>query len=135
MIGALSTYARFTGIEQRAHFVDLARALADLYRIPRLTYICADAVEGDWSGFDAIYLYNPFQEQLYDRPIIDDSVERSSEKYSFYVKAVRERLAGAKVGARVVTYHGFGGIAPSGYDLSGRDFCGTGYLELFVKKS
>lgn len=50
-----------------------------------------------------------------------------------YVLAVRRRLADARIGTRVVTYHGFGGAAPAGYDLLSEEAFGSDRVELWQK--
>jgi len=47
---------------------------------------------------------------------------------------VTEQLAVAKVGTRVVTYHGFGAPLPTGYALTTEEACGTDRLQLWIKE-
>ena len=46
---------------------------------------------------------------------------------------VRQRLAQARSGTRVVTYHGFGAEPPEGYVLKADEACGSDRLQLWVK--
>jgi len=49
------------------------------------------------------------------------------------VLAAEQLLGRARVGTRVVTYHGFGGVMPDSYRLALRERCYSGLLELWVK--
>ena len=42
---------------------------------------------------------------------------------------MKTQLALARVGTRVVTYHGFGGEMPAGYEVVSRDYCGTDWID------
>lgn len=121
LVGALVTAGSFHGVEQRAALVEAAQATARLLHEPRACFVHGDALAVAWSGFDAVYLYNPFA----DRP---DALDAS-------VRAVQERLEAARPGTRVATYHGFGGAMPPAYR---RDFAGEGKLaglELWTRTS
>lgn len=111
--------ATFVGVELRPHFVKLARKLATRAEVANVEFIRADALELDWSAFDAFYLYNPFGEQLHDdgQLVLDRKLARDPANFVEYVTGVRQRLASARIGTRVVTYHGFGAPVPYGYDL------------------
>lgn len=112
--------ATFVGVELRLHLVRLARKLAARVKVGNVTFIHADAMDLDWSAYDAFYLYNPFAEQLYaadDRLVLDRSLRCDPENFVDYVTGVRRRLSSARIGTRVVTYHGFGAPLPYGYEL------------------
>src|SRR5258706_11599068 len=64
IIGALTTRAEFTGIEQRAHLVEVARTLTLQHHIPRTDFVHGQMEDLDWSEFDGIYFFNPFHEHL-----------------------------------------------------------------------
>jgi hypothetical protein len=126
--------AWFVGVERRSHLVAVAGAIVRQLAIANVSVVHGDALEVDWSGFDAFYLFNPFGEHLGDgTPPLDDRIELHPEYYAFYVRAVRERLAAAAAGSRVVTYHGFGCRPPPGYALTAREAIGTDCLELWIK--
>jgi predicted RNA methylase len=134
LVGALTSPARFTGIEQRGPLVYLARAVAREYGVSRARYLHGDMRALDWQQFDAFYLFNPFAEnQSLPRDHIDDAVELSPERYERDVLFVAEQLALAPVGTRVVTYHGFGAEMPVGYQRRVHEPVGSGALELWVR--
>jgi SAM-dependent methyltransferase len=109
VIGALTTAGRFTGVEQRARLVEVARALVRAGRIPRCAFKHGNATDLDWNGYDGIYLYNPFAEHLITSARQDDSIRYGLDTYRLYVERVEYMFANLRPGVRVVTYHGFGG--------------------------
>jgi SAM-dependent methyltransferase len=134
VVGALATGAPFTGIEHRPHLVDLARQQATEWQVSGVRFIHARSHLVSWSDFDAFYFYNPFQEGVFSRyEQLDDTVELSRQRFRFDVEAAQCLLRVAKVGTRVVTYHGLGGSIPAGYTLLASERCGTDRLQLWVK--
>jgi len=110
-----------------------ARIAADL-QIDNVSFIHADALELDWSRFDAFYFYNPFAEQLFEAAfVLDTSITLDPVNFLLYVTAVRQRLAHARLGTRVVTYHGFGAPPPPGYELIRQEASGSDRVELWIK--
>ncbi len=118
IVGALTTGASFVGVERRPHLVDVARAAAARCGVRRVRFSRANIVDFDFSGFDGFYLFNPFFEQLGDRSVlpIDGEVVRSRSLYRRYVKTIQEKLATARPGTAVVTFYGFGGNLPDGFE-------------------
>lgn len=124
----------FVGVELRPHLVRVARKLATRMSIANATFLDGDAFELDWSEYDAFYFYNPFAEQLTGKTFaLDSKMELMPSKFIRYVTATRERLARARVGTRVVTYHSFGAPAPTGYELVETCPAGTDRLELWIR--
>lgn len=136
LVGALTTHATFVGIEQRENLIDVARQTAQRYDVVRARFRHGNMMDLDWSEFDGFYLFNPFQEHIFDSITpISGAIERSAQHYRDYVVATYVRLLSARVGTRVATYHGFGGTVPEGYQLLSRDAVGTGSLEVWEKKA
>lgn len=134
LVGGLTTTGSFYGIEQREKLALCARSLAEGHRLERVQFLSGDLKEVDWSRFDAFYLYNPFNENLYPNEIrIDGSVELSERRYVQVIRAVQARLHVLPAGTRVVTYHGFGGEMPPGYAMIFEEPRGEDYLRLWVK--
>lgn len=128
--------AQFVGIERRRHLVRVANAMARRLEVTNVLFTHGDLIEIDWASFDAFYLYNPFAEHLRaDGPILDRTLELDPECFLFYIHEVRQRLADARDGTRVVAYHGFGASPPPGYVLSAEEPAGTDRLELWIKTS
>jgi len=115
LVGALSTPASFEGLELRRDLVTLARETARTHNIERVRFRLGDALEFDWSGYDGVYLYNPFYESLDLSIRIDSRVDLSRARYERSVEATRERLGELRLGARVALYYGFGGEMPEGF--------------------
>lgn len=90
-------------------------------------------VDLDWTKFDAIYLFNPFFENVLSLASIDDTVPLGFERYKTYVNVVRRKLRDLPVGVRVATYHGFGGTFPDCYELKLRERIGSDCLKVWVK--
>jgi SAM-dependent methyltransferase len=128
------TTCTFVGVEIRPHLVKLARKLAARLDVSNATFIEGDALALEWSAYDAIYFYNPFGEHLHDRAfVLDRSLEVDPSRFIEYVMAARSRLAAARLGTRVVTYHSLGAPFPVGYDLVESHPIGTDRLELWIK--
>lgn len=133
IVGALISSGRFYGIEQRKHYVDLANSLVDHYKLARTTFFNGNFEEIDWTAYDAVYLFNPFQENKTPEQRLDDSVPLSRDLYREYVTAAFEKLESLRKGARVVTYHGFGGAFPESYERKISEWCYRGPIELWIK--
>jgi SAM-dependent methyltransferase len=135
IVGALTTSLSFTGVERRRFLVDAARAAAARFRAPRVRFCQGNVVDFDFSGHDGFYLFNPFFEQVGRRvPPIDAEVGHSEDLYRLYVTAVERKLASARPGTAVVTYHGFGGDLPDEYDEVHTEETGDGDLTLWKKR-
>jgi SAM-dependent methyltransferase len=127
--------ARFVGVEFRKHLFRIASHLARELGLPNVQFVHANAFDLDWSAYDAFYFYNPFAEQLLeDGFVLDHSITLGPMNFLSYIMAVRQRLGQARIGTRVVTYHGFGGPPPDGYELSlGEETIGAADVELWIK--
>ncbi len=134
IVGALTSKGNFLGVERRVALVREARELSHAFGIPRVKFVCQEMGTLDWSGFDAIYLYNPFQENIDQTAQIDESFELTEEHYSDFVRTTQEKLAQTRLGTRVVTFHGFGGKFPAGYENTVREPWSGDFLELWVKR-
>ena len=133
LVGALTTGAAFYGIEQRPGLVDIARETARAHGVRRVTFAAGNMTRLNWAEFDGFYLFNPFTEHRAPRGWqIDDSIKLRPHYTSRYVRAVFDKLRDTRRGARVVTYHGFGGEMPPEYSLQVRQLIGTDALELWV---
>lgn len=126
--------SHFVGVEFREKLVTVATRLAHDLALSNVEFVHANAFDLDWAKFDSFYFFNPFAEQLYSGFLyIDHSIAFDPANYVTYVFAVRRRLAAARIGTRVVTYHGFGGAAPAGYDLISEQAYGSDRVELWQK--
>ncbi len=131
LVGALTTAGVWQGIEADRVLVDAATGAALVLGVDgRAAFAHGDAASIDWSPFDALYFFNPFASELEDGD--GDPIARWSD-FGARVKDTQERLVCARPGTRVVTYHGFGGEMPSGFELISRERAGTDDLALWIR--
>lgn len=110
-IGALSGAGLWCGVEHHAPLVSTATRLARLLGVSdRTRFVEGDVFSIDWSEYDALYFYNPFELTLFD--YLDANPSRVLD-----VARVQERLAALPNLTRVVTFHGFGGVMPPSFGL------------------
>jgi SAM-dependent methyltransferase len=125
----------FVGVEIRSHLVKRARKLAARALTANAVFIEGDAMELDWSAYDAFYFYNPFAEHLHAKDLVlDGTLAVDPSRFDTYVTAVHERLSSTRIGVRVVTYHSLGAAAPACYDLVESHAIGTDRLDLWIKQ-
>lgn len=133
---ALMTPCRFIGLEQRASLVDMARGLADLFDVAdRVTFLAGDFGALPAPVADAYYLYNPFGEYDFDSdryaeldvPFNDQTLARD-------LFAMTHLLSLAPAGTLVITYNGFGGALPDGYEQIAVDVQFSCALRLWRKR-
>jgi predicted RNA methylase len=115
---ALGGGCRFIGLEQRPRLVAAAARLARQFRVDdRVQFIAASLDPCTAPAADAYYLYNPFGENRFGPEAhLDEDVELGEDRYRRDVAAVEELLERVPTGTYVVTYNGFGGRVPDGYD-------------------
>lgn len=115
---ALGSPCRFVGLEQRPRLVAAARRLARMFGVEdRVQFIAGVLDPGTAPAGDAYYLFNPFGENRFGpEGHLDEDVELGEERYLRDIAAVELLLERAPVGTCVVTYNGFGGRMPFGYD-------------------
>jgi SAM-dependent methyltransferase len=113
-IGALSVHDTiWCGVEQHQPLVAAARDLARALGVTdRTTFLHGDALALDWTRYDALYLYNPFE-------LTGLGLHQfvGVETFRAEVARVEARLASLPGGVRVVTLHGFGGAMPPSFEL------------------
>ncbi len=137
LVGALSCEAHFVGVEQRVSLVRAATAAARALELSQVAFIHGDMRQVDWSGFDCVYLYNPFGELLFDAsedPVIDGKVKQSAALYEDSIRFVESRLDEMPTGTRLVTFNGFGGCVPPKYHLTQWQRFGECYLRSWTKQ-
>jgi SAM-dependent methyltransferase len=136
LVGALITPAQFVGIERRPGLVEAAEHARRRLRAERARFLCDDALNADWSAFDCIYFFNPFEEHLMPPSVrIDDSTELSQSEYVDSVDSAQTKLEALKPGTRVAHFWGYGAEMPASFTLLEREQHGTGVLEVWRKDS
>jgi SAM-dependent methyltransferase len=133
-VGALSTEAEFVGVEQRGYLVDIAKRTALRFGAARATFVHANVAGFSFEGFNGVYLYNPFYEQI-SRFLtqIDGGIDRSPRVYRHLVHSTMAKLAAMPPPVAVVTFNGFGGPMPPAYEFRGDEPAGNDQLELWIK--
>jgi SAM-dependent methyltransferase len=134
IVASAAVNANVRGIEHRPHLVEIAREAAAKLGVAA-TFEAGAIEEQDAASVDGFYFFNPFAENLCPtEDCLDATVELSSKRFHGDVDASELLLSRARVGARVVTYCGFGGDMPEGFELAMREWCLGGRLELWVKR-
>jgi SAM-dependent methyltransferase len=132
LVGTLSSTSSWWGVERDPDLVSAANRAAKFLGVEdRARFIQGDAWQLDWNQFDGFYFYNPFSSLLLN--------EHTSPfvRYGIILHNVRraeERLAKARTGTLVVTYHGFGGDMPAGYEIVLREPAGSDELILWIRR-
>ncbi|MFZ3377753.1 MAG: class I SAM-dependent methyltransferase [Chthoniobacterales bacterium] len=131
LIGALLTDGHFTGIEQRSHLAKAARQAALNQEIYNVEIIHGNVTSVSFSNYDAFYLFNPFEENMFERQKIDGAVALSATLYKKYTRYVAAELRAKPIGTRVATYAGCSHEVPTCYHCQLSGFAGR--LKLWVK--
>ncbi|HEX8279928.1 MAG TPA: class I SAM-dependent methyltransferase [Chthoniobacterales bacterium] len=130
LIAASLSNARFTGVEQRAELVATARNAAATLGLQEVEFLHANVTDVDFAGYDAFYLFNPFEENMHGYKI-DAAVPLSPELFKRYTRYVSDQLGARPFGTRVVTYMGYAEDIPACYDCEATRFGDD--LKLWVK--
>lgn len=131
MIGAATTQGRFTGVEQRGRLVRTARDLVLRHSLKNVEIIHGNITGIDFTAYDAFYLFNPFEENVFPSLRIDFEVEIAPKLYAEYTEHVQKELTKLPAGTRVITYCGDASEIPAGYDCEKTAF--DDKLKLWVK--
>jgi SAM-dependent methyltransferase len=132
-LGAVGHAGTWHGIERDPALVAVAIHTALQLEIEdRTRFDVGDALDADWRGYDSLYLYNPFESQLFG-----GGFARSVGAIGFADEVARteRRLDALVPGTRVVTFHGFGGDMPPGFALASIEDVAGGKLALWIKRS
>jgi SAM-dependent methyltransferase len=132
LVAASLTAGRFTGIEQRSDLVAVARQAANDLGITNLEFIHGNVMEIDLAEYDAFYLFNPFEENLFNGHKIDRAVPLTPALCKRYTRHVSAQLGGRPIGTRVVTYMGYADDIPACYNCEEALFGDD--LKLWIKQ-
>jgi SAM-dependent methyltransferase len=130
IVGALTTAGEFTGIERHAPLVEVAAEVARVYAVPRVRFRAGDATAVDWSGFDGVYLYNPFAADVEIDGAEGAGVAAHADAW---IERAVARLADLRPGARVAIYVGLGAPMPAGLRLEWEERIGAWPLSSWVR--
>ena len=130
-VGAAATEGHFTGVEQRENLVSAAKMMVRHYGLPRVEIAHANVTCVNFLHFDAFYLFNPFEENVYPTLRIDFQVELTPGLYVSYTDYVRRQLSMVPPGTKIATYCGDCDEIPSCYDCLETSFAGR--LKFWIK--
>src|SRR5712692_7080470 len=131
LIGSLLTDGYFTGIEQRGHLARAARQAVLDQGIYNVEIIHSNVTSVSFSNYDAFYLFNPFEENMFERQKIDGAVPLAATLYKKYTRYVAAELGAKPIKTRVATYAGYSHEVPSCYNCQFSKFAGR--LKLWIK--
>jgi SAM-dependent methyltransferase len=115
---ALLTRCRITGLEHRDSLVSAARDLARAFDVDdRVTFTHGDLSTAAGLSGDCYYFFNPFGDYTFDSPrFAEPDVVFNHETQRRDMEAVAALLSRAPAGTFVITYNGYGGTIPPGYE-------------------
>lgn len=122
LVAASLTDGEFTGIEQRGDLITAARQAAIALGSPLVEFIHGNILEVDFAEYEAFYLFNPFEENMFQGNKIDREVPLSPELFKKYTCHVSAQLGARPVGTRVATYMGYANDIPSCYSCESTQF-------------
>ncbi len=131
LVAASLTEGRFTGVELRGDLVAAAATAAAELRLSGVQFLQTNVMEIAFADYDAFYLFNPFEENMFQGHKIDSSVPLSPELFKRYTSHVATELAARPMGTRVVTYMGYADEIPACYSCESALFRDD--LKLWVK--
>ncbi len=112
-------HCRFVGIEHRRWLTAAARDLARVFNVEdRVEFIDGAVGEIAVPRAAAVYLYNPFGENMVDgNDHIDEEVELTGARYQRDIATVARLLNALPTGTFVINYNGYGGKMPRSYEV------------------
>ena len=133
--GALFSRCRFTGLEQYSSLVTSAVALADLFDVnDRVRFVAGALGAVPTPMGDAYYFFNPFGDYWLGADYPPEAgADVTDRQHADDVAAAEDLLRCVPAGTWVLTYNGFGGRMPAGYELVRVDWDLRGVLRLWRK--
>jgi SAM-dependent methyltransferase len=116
LVAAALSDGHFTGVEQRADLAAAARQAAAALRLSNIEIVQGNITDIAFADYNAFYLFNPFEENMFRGYKIDSAVPLSPELFEKYIRHVAAELGKRPIGTRVVTYSGYADEIPSCYD-------------------
>lgn len=132
LVAATLSDGRYIGVEQRADLVAVAKQAATKLMISGAEFIHGNVLDLDFADYDAFYLFNPFEENMFNGNKIDRAVPLSPELFRKYTCHVSVQLGERPLGTRVATYQGYANDIPSCYSCEETHFGDD--LKLWIKQ-
>ena len=120
LVGAATTAARFTGIEQRPGLVQVARRAARALGLDRAQFVQGDLRTVPLARYQAFYVYDPFSESEAEPDERLDPFVPTQDRAAD-AALLLGRLAAAPPGTRLAIFCGLGGPTPQGYARVGAE--------------
>jgi len=117
MVGSVTTPGHFFGVEQRQELVSVANDVVFKHNLDRVHFINANIMHMNLKGITALYLFNPFYENIDQEGCIDKSVPLSPVLYEQYEQHLFKQLDMMPPGTRLATYYMFSSQVPASYKL------------------
>ena len=135
IIGALTSEARFHGLEHRRDLVDIANGVIAALGLSDRAHVFHGTLDDvDWKIHTSFYFCNPFEENIFpEERRYDDRVELSKTRFQEDTARVERELDRAPVGTRVVTFHGLGARVPATYRRVVEETHGNPLLHSWIK--
>ena len=125
---------RLTGIEHRAHLVDLARGAKRALGLTNVDFTVGNATDASWRAYDGLYFFNPFAENTFEPEArLDDRAELSLNRFAKDVLRAHAQLREAPKGTAVATFYGSSGRMPCTFELVSMEPAAAGWLRLWIK--
>ena len=132
LVGASLAEGHFTGVEQRGELVAAAMAAAARLELRDVEFLHANVIDVPFSDYDAFYIFNPFEENMFQGHKIDSAVSLSPDLFKCYTRYVAAQLGARPLGTRVVTYMGYADEIPSCYECESTLFGDD--VKLWIKR-
>jgi SAM-dependent methyltransferase len=132
LVAASYSKGEFTGVQQRASLIRLAKKCAQKLLIKHVKFIQADIRSVDFREYDSFYFFNSFEENLDLSDHIDLEISLNSALFEDYTRFVRDQLENAPLGTRIATYCTSSYEIPSSYILM--DAMVKGKLKFWLKR-
>jgi SAM-dependent methyltransferase len=131
LVAASLTDGHFTGVEQREDLVRAAVEAAEQLKLDNVEFVHRNVVDVAFGDYDAFYVFNPFEENMFQGYKIDTAVPLSPALFKKYTTHVANQLGERPLGTPVVTYMGYADEIPGCYTCE-RTLFGDD-LKLWVK--
>jgi hypothetical protein len=131
LVAASLTEGHFTEWSNAANFVAAAKQAAGRLELQDVEFLHGNVMDVSFADYDAFYIFNPFEENMFQGYKIDSAVSLSPELFKRYTRHVSAQLGMQPLGTRVVTYMGYADEIPSCYECESTLFGDD--LKLWVK--
>ncbi|MFA6275236.1 MAG: methyltransferase domain-containing protein [Pedobacter sp.] len=112
--------SEFHGVEQRMDLVEVAIRAKRRSMVDNVHFMHANFTQLSLNGYEGIYFYNSFAENLSSLSRIDEAIEYSYSLYEYYSNFLYNKLSKVAKGTRLATYYGDENDVPTNFELVGQ---------------